>query len=108
MQFYRAAVTTLTASVGGGVLAMILSYCSASRIPGAPKFDIAYLNNGVLGGLVAITGDNTIVVISAVYGDVWTLLVVYNEGWKPEKLTFWSFETFCTKIIFAPQRFSGS
>ncbi|KAJ8029856.1 Ammonium transporter 1 member 1 [Holothuria leucospilota] len=48
----RAAVTTLTASIGGGVTGII-----GSRIvkPMGRKFDISFLNNGVLGGLVAIT-----------------------------------------------------
>ena len=52
---YRAAVTTLTASIGGGVAAIVLSYATKKKSEG--RFDISYLNNGVLGGLVGITGD---------------------------------------------------
>ncbi len=36
---------------------MTLSFLYSLKVPSAPKFDIAYLNNGVLGGLVGITGD---------------------------------------------------
>ncbi|XP_033112705.1 putative ammonium transporter 3, partial [Anneissia japonica] len=46
----RAAVTTITASVGGGLIGMILSYVTLKR-----KFDISYLINSVLGGLVGST-----------------------------------------------------
>ncbi|XP_071845049.1 putative ammonium transporter 3 isoform X3 [Apostichopus japonicus] len=48
----RAAVTTLTASIGGGITGIV-----GSRLikPSGRKFDISYLNNGVLGGLVSIT-----------------------------------------------------
>lgn len=45
-------MTTLTASIGGGITGII-----GSRLvrPHGRKFDISYINNGVLGGLVAIT-----------------------------------------------------
>ncbi|XP_077988595.1 putative ammonium transporter 2 [Glandiceps talaboti] len=46
----RSAVTTINASVGGGSIAILLSYVMKKR-----KFDIGYLVNGVLGALVAVT-----------------------------------------------------
>ncbi|XP_077987527.1 putative ammonium transporter 3 [Glandiceps talaboti] len=46
----RSAVTTINASVGGGAVAILLSYLMKKR-----KFDIGYLVNGILGALVGVT-----------------------------------------------------
>ncbi|XP_071965616.1 putative ammonium transporter 3 [Antedon mediterranea] len=46
----RAAVTTITASVGGGLIGILLSYITLNK-----RFDIGYLINSVLGGLVGST-----------------------------------------------------
>ncbi|XP_070542960.1 putative ammonium transporter 2 [Ptychodera flava] len=47
----RSAVVTTTASIGGGVSGIILSYIMKKR-----TFDINFLINGVLGSLVSVTG----------------------------------------------------
>ncbi|KAI8506260.1 Ammonium Transporter Family, partial [Branchiostoma belcheri] len=47
----RSAVSTITASMGGGIVAVVLSYVTKKR-----KFDISYLINGILGALVGVTG----------------------------------------------------
>ncbi|XP_070542959.1 putative ammonium transporter 2 [Ptychodera flava] len=46
----RSAVSTITASIAGGVVGISLSYVTKRRI-----FDIGYLTNGVLASLVSIT-----------------------------------------------------
>ncbi|XP_077988596.1 putative ammonium transporter 2 [Glandiceps talaboti] len=46
----RAAVTTINAAVGGGAMAILLSYVMKKR-----KFDIGYLVDGILGALVSVT-----------------------------------------------------
>ncbi|XP_066271272.1 putative ammonium transporter 3 [Branchiostoma lanceolatum] len=47
----RSAVSTITASMGGGIVAVVLSYVTKNQ-----KFDISYLINGILGALVGVTG----------------------------------------------------
>ncbi|XP_022103038.1 putative ammonium transporter 2 isoform X2 [Acanthaster planci] len=46
----RSAACTITASIGGGMTAIVLSYLAKRR-----KFDVTFLINGVLGSLVSIT-----------------------------------------------------
>ncbi|XP_038071607.1 putative ammonium transporter 2 [Patiria miniata] len=46
----RSAACTITASIGGGMTAITLSYLGKRR-----KFDVTFLINGVLGSLVSIT-----------------------------------------------------
>ncbi|XP_071794693.1 putative ammonium transporter 2 [Asterias amurensis] len=46
----RSATATITASIGGGIAAIALSYVAKRR-----KFDISFLINGILGSLVSIT-----------------------------------------------------
>lgn len=48
----RSAGNTIMSSVGGGVVGLAGSWLTKKR-----QFDISYLINGVLGGLVACTGD---------------------------------------------------
>ncbi|XP_060065531.1 putative ammonium transporter 3 [Ylistrum balloti] len=48
----RSAVSTITASVAGGTVGLIMSYVMKQR-----RFDISYLINGVLGSLVGITAN---------------------------------------------------
>ena len=47
----RAACVTITASIGGGVVGISTSWLTRNH-----QFDIGYLINGVLGGLVGCTG----------------------------------------------------
>ncbi|KAK3097088.1 hypothetical protein FSP39_006251 [Pinctada imbricata] len=52
----RSAVTTLNASVGGGVAGVIISFTTKKR-----KYDVEYLINSILGALVAITAPCAVV-----------------------------------------------
>nr|XP_054755964.1 putative ammonium transporter 3 [Lytechinus pictus] len=50
----RSAIVTVMSGVGGGMLSMICSYIQR---PNGHKFELGYLMNGILGGLVAITAQ---------------------------------------------------
>ena len=49
----RSAVTTINASVGGGIWAVLYSYKLTKRYKG--KLDVASFTSGILGGLVSVT-----------------------------------------------------